>query len=98
MSNWQNTTIFFGTFKEGNTVRMIFRGTSFLPKVKQFVGSCGCTDFKFDEKTKELSVKLSLNKIPPQVVNNYMDINKTITAYYEDGTTEVLLIKGIITK
>ncbi len=98
MSNWQNTTIFFGTFKEGNTVRMIFRGTSSLPKVKQFVGSCGCTDFKFDEKTKELSVKLSLNKIPPQVVNNYMDIKKTITAYYEDDTTEVLHIKGIITK
>jgi hypothetical protein len=98
MSNWQNTTIFFGTFKEGNTVRMIFRGTSSLPKVKQFVGSCGCTDFKFDEKTKELSVKLNLNKIPPQVVNNYMDIHKTITAYYEDDTTEVLHIKGIITK
>lgn len=98
MSNWDTTLIYFGKFRENNAVRMIFRGTENLPQVKQFQGSCGCTDFKWNQDTKTLNVKLSLGKIPPQVAGNLMDIHKTITAYYEDGTTEVLHIKGIITK
>lgn len=98
MSHWKTTIVYFGRFKEGNTVRMIFHGNPTIPEVKQFVGSCGCTNFNYNPQTKELAVKLSLNKIPPQVVGNSMDIHKTITVYYADETTEILHIKGIITK
>lgn len=98
MSHWQSNLIYFGKFKEGNTVRMVFRANSDIPAVKQFQGSCGCTDFSYDPGKFELRVKLSLNKIPPQVAGNIMDIHKTITVFYEDGTSEVLHIKGIITK
>lgn len=97
MSHWQSTLIVYGARKENSTVTMIFRALETIPEIKTFQGSCGCTNFKYNPDKRELFVKLSLGNIPPQVQGN-MDIHKTITVFYMDETSEVLHIKGIITK
>ena len=98
MNNWRSTMVFFGKRKENTTVRFSFYGTENLPEIKEFIGSCGCTNFNFNKETKGLTVKLNFNTIPPQVAGNVQDIHKTITVYYMNDTSEVLHIKGIITK
>jgi hypothetical protein len=98
MKNWVSNLYIFGVGKENQKVYLSFKALDTIPAIKVFQGSCGCTDFKYEADKKELFVTLRLGTIPPQIQGGVMDISKSITVFYEDDTSEVLYIKGVIKK
>lgn len=97
MSKWIQSEINFGKSKENTTLRFQFKLKDATTAIQKTVGSCGCTALDFNKGKGELNVKLNINRIPPQV-QGIMPVSKTITVYYEDGTTEVLYLKGTVTR
>lgn len=97
MSHWKNPVINLGLIKAGSPVKLTFNALPNIPKIKEVKAYCGCTASKYDEKKKDLNVTYSNGAMPNQVAG-VQSINKRIDVKYEDGTTDVLTIKGTRSK
>lgn len=92
--NWLNKVLDIGKIRENKKVNLAFVGTPVLPEIINIIPQCGCTEVKYDPKTRLLNVVFKSGKIPNQVTGNAQSFNKTITLVYKDNTTEDLFIKG----
>lgn len=93
MGHWKNPTVNLGAIKAGKPVKITFIALNTIPKIKEVKPYCGCTASKYDEVKKELNVTYSNAAVPPQVTG-IQSVNKRIDIKYEDGTVDVLTIKG----
>lgn len=93
MSHWEKSEINLGVIKAGSPIKIVFKATETMPKVKAVVPYCGCTATKYNEQTKELAIVYSNSAIPQQVQGN-QSVVKRIDISYEDETSEILTIKA----
>jgi hypothetical protein len=94
MSHWKNPIVNLGAIKAGTPVKITFVALSTIPKIKAVKPYCGCTASKYDETKKELNVTYSNRAIASHVGPAPQGIAKRIDIEYENGTVEVLTIKG----
>jgi hypothetical protein len=97
MSYWKTSEINLGVIKEGTPKKVIFEALENIPKISKIYAYCGCTDPKYDEEKKELSVIYNNKKMSFQVKGS-QSITKRIDITYETGETEVLVIKATKTR
>lgn len=95
MKNWKNYTINLGYVKQKTNTTIKFY--SLLPLDISTVqpGCSSCTKF-LDYKDNILSLKYTAPEFPKHLVKSETIINKEVTVYYNDGTSDVLKFVGIL--
>ena len=95
MKNWKNYTVNLGYVKQKSS--KIFTFTSTLPlEISRVEPSCGgCTKF-IDYKDNILTIKYDAPEFPKHILKSESIINKEITVFYEDGTSDKLKFVGFL--
>ncbi|MGG7664072.1 hypothetical protein [Dyadobacter sp. BHUBP1] len=99
MSNFISNTVDFGTVKERANVSVAFVKTPECKAIQTIVGSCGCAIPK--DTSDRITTTFFAGEIARQILENggqTMPVQKSFTVYYKDKTSEVLFLKGIITR
>ena len=96
-SNWKEIVIDKGEVSENKKFYIIFEGLPNMKTVKEVRKSCRCIKAEYNEKYKDLHVKISVGEIPYHLKEQgFQEVIKFITVIYDDGTNEVLKIKYVI--
>lgn len=98
--NWEQTTINLGEVKESSKNNLTFVATKNLD-ILGIKPSCGSCTFirKFNPVTLKLEVVYVPGKIPPQLRSRTgLNVRKTITVAYKDGTEEKLTFTATLIK
>lgn len=95
MNNWKNYTVNLGYVKQKSS--KIFTFTSTLPlEISRVEPACGgCTKF-IDYKDNILTIKYDAPEFPKHILKSESIIDKEITVFYEDGTSDKLKFVGIL--
>lgn len=91
---WKKNIENLGTFKQHSTFNIVFQASDDIPEILDFNAQCGCTELKYDPKTKSLKVKYKSGGVPKHLISQ-QKITKTITVIYKNGNVDILQIIGI---
>ena len=97
MNNWKNYTINIGYVKQKSSKIFTFTSTLPLEIFRVEPGCGGCTKF-IDYKDNILTIKYDAPEFPKHILKNELIINKEITVYYEDGTSDKLKFVGFLNR
>ena len=97
MNKWNKYTVNIGNVKQKTAVIVKYGST--IPLAIQHVspGCTGCTKF-IDYKDNTLTIKYDAPEFPKHILKSESIINKEITVYYEDGTSDKLKFVGILNR
>ena len=103
MKNWKETAISLGSLRAGEKKLFSFESESVLENIKEITPSCSsCTNILgYNPETKELKVEFKTGAFPVHLSlegRTYYDVNKNITVFYQDNTSENLYFSARIYK
>ena len=86
----------FGEVKENSEVEFVFEYYG-PKKYKSHVESCGCIDARWLQ-SKKLYVKFDVGENKLNGVIFHKESTKSVTVYWQDGTSDALFIKAVVYK
>lgn len=94
MSYFKESVKNIGSIRKGKVVKVQFEALLTIPVIVNLISSCGCAKVVYNPMTRILEVTYKAGNIPNHITGN-QNINASISVYYNDGTSEVLNIKGL---
>lgn len=95
INHFEETRVSFGIVKEHKSALINFQGKIDIPEIKKLTFSCGCMKLnKYDKTTKVLTIKYNAGNVPNHLPFR-QSIEKDITVWYENGTSQTLTVTGI---
>ena len=88
MSNWEEKTKHLGQIKPNKTIQVKFKSKFPLSIDSVIPGCTSCTKF-IDYKDNVLTLNFTPSS-PKHLSTKLLPITKSVTVYYEDGTSEEL--------
>lgn len=93
-SFWEQPEMNIGEVEVNTTNKVYFQAKENIPPIINIIPGCGCTDFRYDKKTKRLHVEYQAGRIPRHLGTNSVDITKYIRITYNDQRQESLSFTG----
>ena len=97
-TTWEKTSQSLGKIKVGQKQFVIFNAVAELPTILKMNASCGCTKPEFDKTHNRIVATFSPGAVPKHLASQgFYATTKSITIYYDNGTTDVLSFTATIT-
>jgi hypothetical protein len=97
---WDKTVHDFGETKAKTKVKATFKYLGELT-IKEIKVACGCTTSNYNKGSNEITLEYTTTTIPKHLEKlgqKTMEVAKTATVTFDDNSTQVLFIKGVIKK
>lgn len=103
MKNWKETAISLGSLRAGEKKVITFESENVIENIKKITPSCdSCTEvLGYNPETKELKLEFSTREFPVHLSlegKKYYDVNKNVTVFYQNNTSENLYFSARIYK
>ena len=103
MKNWKETAIALGSLRAGEKTVIPFTSEKGIDNIKKRSPSCSsCTKvLGYNPETKELKLEFSTREFPVHLSlegRTYYDVNKNVTVFYQNNTSENLYFSARIYK
>ena len=94
---WNTNFIDLGLVIQRVPQKIEFIAISEIPKIKEIISSCGCSQFHYNNIKKRLIGTYTPSDVPYHLDKSY-ETTKTVTILYDNGEKEIFKFKATVLK